>query len=179
VWRERVRMKTLLLGCGNSREKRLFPNNNIHSGWGELVTVDMDPNCNPDYVYDLDQHHWNIFTNETFDEVHAYEVFEHIGRQGDYKSFFSHFYECWRILKPGGHLCCTVPNAPEWIWGDPGHTRTITSQSLHFLDLDNYKREIGVTTMTDYRWIWKGNFRKVWDQQHEVGYFFILRKQRV
>jgi len=45
-----------------------------------------------------------------FDEVHAYEVLEHLGRQGDYRSFFATFANIYRVLVPGGLLLATVPS---------------------------------------------------------------------
>ena len=90
----------LLLGCGHLRKKRLKQPEQGDE-WQNLVTLDVNPACNPDVVHDLNVTPWP-FQDEEFDEVHAYEVLEHIGRQGDYKSFFDHFNELYRILKPGG-----------------------------------------------------------------------------
>jgi len=89
--------------------------------------------------------------SETFDEIHAYQVLEHFGRQGDFKSFFATFGELWRILKPGGLLVGDTPALRSpWLWGDPGHTRIISAQSLSFLTRRSYE-ELGKTTSTDYR----------------------------
>lgn len=170
-------MSCLLLGCGNSRELILGSSKSSCKDKGcskTLVTLDIDPLCNPDVVHDLNIISWP-FENESFDEVHAYEVLEHFGSQGDYRSFFAHFYECWRILKPNGHLLASVPNNPDWIFGDPGHTRVITKGSLTFLNQEDYKKQVGVTPITDYRWLWKGNFQLVWESNKD-RYWFVLRK---
>ena len=85
-------MTELLVGCGNSRIKKLGFGK---LAWKELVTIDHDPNCGADIIHNLDETPWPVDDN-AFDEVHAYEVLEHLGTQGDYRSFFAHFYEIWR-----------------------------------------------------------------------------------
>lgn len=161
----------LLLGCGNSRQKRLW----IDEGadWKELVTLDIDPSCKPDIVHDLNVLPYP-FEDNTFDEIHAYEVLEHCGRQGDYKFFFAQFTELHRILKPSGKLYVTVPYfSGMWAWGDPGHTRVIAPGSLFFLEQAAYK-QIGTTAMTDYRGIYKVDFKRIAEHVKDEGYHFVL-----
>lgn len=165
--------RELLIGCGNSREKK------VHGSWGpsewsNLTTLDIDPSTKPDVVHDLDVLPYP-FEDNSFDEIHAYEVLEHCGRQGDWKFFFAQFYEFWRILKPGALFVGTIPmwNSP-WAWGDPGHTRVITKGSLIFLDQREYA-QIGETAMTDYRPWWKGDFQGFASIEKEHQFGFILR----
>src|ERR1700760_2663386 len=74
-----------------------------------------------------------------WDEIHAYEVLEHLGQLGDAHSFLAHFSELWRLLKPNGYLCATVPSRySPWLWGDPSHRRAIVPESLVFLDQEQY-----------------------------------------
>jgi SAM-dependent methyltransferase len=165
-------MKELLIGSGNKKVKYVGTN----SIFEDVTTIDIDPNCSPDILHDLNITPWPV-ENNLFDEIHAYHVLEHLGQQGDYKSFFAHFYECWRVLKDGGHLIGLVPNDDVWRWGDPGHTRVITSESLFFLNQEHYA-EVGTTSMTDYRWCWNGNFELVWeDKSRYDGYYFVLEKR--
>lgn len=147
-------MTQLLIGCGNRRHKRL----GFDQEWAGLVTMDHDPNCGADIVHDLECYPWPIAA-DSCDEVHAYEVLEHLGRQGDYRSFFATFGEIYRVLQDGGTLFATCPSRiSPWAWGDPSHTRLIQCEHLVFLDQTEYARQIGKTAMTDFRWLWRGDF---------------------
>lgn len=175
--------KELLLGCGAARDKRLV----VHGqpkAWGELTTLDNNPDHKPDMVFDLraigsrfEQLAEHLpFEGNTFDEVHAYEVLEHIGQQGDYRAFFAQFEEFHRILKPGGFFCGTCPSYQSmWAWGDPSHTRVITSGTLLFLSQAEYKRQVGKTPMSDFRSIYKADFEIVHCDEDEEGLRFALK----
>ncbi len=146
----------LLLGAGSRRGKHLVWGG--RSEWSALTTLDINADHKPDVVHDLT----NLplpFADDTFDEIHAYEVLEHIGQQGDWRTFFAQFSEFWRILKPDGVLMGTSP-APmsNWGWGDPGHTRIMSPECFTFLVQPQYTAQIGVTPMTDYRFVYKADF---------------------
>lgn len=152
--------RCLLLGAGNQRMKSLqCPDSPDRTFAGyDLVTLDIDPTTSPDVLHDL-----NVlplpFADDEFDEIHAYEVMEHCGRQGDWQFFFAQFAEIWRILKPGGLFCATVPAWDSmWAWADPGHTRVIAEGNLIFLCQPEYAKQIGKTSMTDYSATWRGDF---------------------
>jgi len=163
----------LLLGCGHSRVKQLSLKT---KEWSDLVTLDMNREVNPDVVWDLIDLPLP-FEDETFKELHIYDVLEHLGQQGDYRLFFRQFEEFHRILKPGGFLFATCPSWDEvWAWGDPGHTRMINEGSITFLDQDSYD-ETGDTPRTDYRFCYQGNF-EIEHADHRNGKFcFVLRKK--
>jgi SAM-dependent methyltransferase len=166
----------LLLGCGSSRIKRIVVPG-LPQDWVELKTLDIEPSHNPDVVADLNN--GIPYPDDTFDEVHAYEILEHLGQQGDVKSFFYTFYEIWRVLKPKGVLCATVPDWKSmWAWGDPGHTRIINSGSLVFLDQEEYRKQIGVTAMSDYRSLWQGDFMRIGQQTQGENFIFCLEAQK-
>lgn len=166
----------LLLGCGNSTVKHVKGPDD-KDDWNHLIRLDIDPDCKPDVLHDLNVTPWP-FDDAMFDEVHAYEVLEHLGRQGDYKSFFAHFSEIWRILKPEGRLYATTPMwDSEWAWGDPGHTRVITPGSLVFLNQTAYD-QVGSTHMTDYRSIYKADFECVGFNENEGRMGFVLRARK-
>lgn len=149
----------LLVGAGKSRDKKLsLPG---CGSWQGLVTLDVFEAHAPDVVHDL-----NVrplpFADDTFSEVHAYDVLEHLGRQGDWASFFSEWSEWWRILKPGGHLFAISPHwSSPWAWMDPGHTRVYGPEVLAFLDQTQYVAQVGVTPMTDYRSVYRADFEPV------------------
>lgn len=165
-------MPELLLGCGNQYHKQVwFPD--IPKNWTDLVTVDIDPETNPSYVHDLEVLPYP-FTDNEFDEVHAYEILEHTGQQGDWRFFFNQFYEIWRIMKPGAYFMGTVPQWDSpWAWGDPGHKRLITSGTLTFLSQKEYQAQVGKTPMTDYRHVWDGDFDLIAindEDDHRLGF---------
>jgi hypothetical protein len=149
--------RELLIGCGASREKVIQFEDKLN--WHTLTTLDIMKSHNPDVVWDLNMLPLP-FDNNYFNEIHAYEVLEHCGQQGDYKFFFDQFADFWRILKPNGILCATVPTRDSiWAWGDPGHTRIISQASLVFLLQETYTQQVGNTTISDYRSIYTADFK--------------------
>lgn len=168
--------RELVIGCGSERTKRLTVDESII--FDNPTTLDINPDHNPDIVFDL----MNItlpFEDNTFDEIHAYEVLEHTGTQGDYKFFFAQFSEFWRVLKPGGHLLATCPSRTSpWAWGDPSHTRVLQSEQLVFLDQENYAKQVGVTSMSDFRNIYKADFKTVGATEGEHLFIFILQARK-
>jgi SAM-dependent methyltransferase len=170
--------KILLLGAGSSRGRRIHLHGDSPdlSDWGgELVTLDWNADHGVDVVHDLSVFPWP-FNDDTFDRIDAYEVLEHLGRQGDFHGFFRDFGELWRILKPGGFLAATCPSYRSmWAWGDPSHTRILTSGSLVFLDQQEYRKQIGKTTMSDFRFCWQGDFERVVVQEDDEHLSFVLR----
>ena len=164
----------LLIGCGNSRDKQLaLPGKD---DWVDLVTMDISSDVDPDIVWDL--HHLPLpFEDETFEEIHAYEVLEHVGQQGDWKLFFTQFDEFYRLLKPGGHFFATTPMWDSiWAWSDPGHSRVISAGTVTFLDKERYKN-LGKIPMTDYRPWYKGDFEIIHSQEYEERFAFVLKKR--
>lgn len=159
-------MRELLIGCGHSRVKRIHLTG--EEAWGDLTTLDSNPACKPDVLWDLN----NIplpFTFDTFDRISAFEVLEHCGKQGDWKFFFDQFADLYRIIKPGGFLLATCPHhGSPWAWSDPSHTRIIALESLVFLDQDAYE-QVGKTAMSDFRDYYKANWKLVSDHLYENG----------
>lgn len=186
-------MTELLLGCGHSRQKRLgLPGQALE--FSDLVTLDFNEDCKPDLVCNLNNTEWlvdsitekgkeslinpHLLSNlkeSFFSEVHAYEVLEHLGKQGDYESFFNTFDNIYRILENGGYLFATVPSRySPWLWGDPGHTRAILPETLTFLDQRSYE-QCGKTTMSDYRYIYKSDFDIIHTSDNKVFHQFVLQ----
>lgn len=197
--------KQLLIGCGyplrggttadqKYRKKiRVF---DTSDRWEALTTLDVNRDCNPDLWCDLNaQPPWvaaprrksgdaafgnlHELDGDYWDEIHAYEVLEHLGRQGDAHAFFAQFAELWRLLKPGGHLCATVPSKRSgFFWGDPSHSRAIVEESLIFLDQAEYIRQCDTpvpTGMSDFRSIYQADFKRVDGNDTGGNFFFILQ----
>jgi Methyltransferase domain len=163
----------LLIGCGSQRNKLL--NNPDRPDWTELVTLDINERHKPDVVHDLNQMPWP-FADGIFDEVHGYEVMEHLGKQGDYRSFFDNWSEIWRILKPDGVFVGSSPDEKStWLWGDPGHTRVISPASLTFLSQEQYDIQVGNTPMTDYRFCYKADFEPAFFDVKGDTFVYVMR----
>jgi hypothetical protein len=162
----------LLIGCGQSREKRVSLGN---PEWMNLVTLDINPDAKPDILHDLEVIPYPL--GESFyDEIHAYEVLEHVGRQGDWRFFFKQFDEFARILKPNGTMFITSPRAgSNWVWGDPGHTRYMGPQVYCFLDRAEYDTQLGKTAMTDYRRCFTSNWERLYIQEQGESIVVVLR----
>lgn len=142
----------LLIGCGHDRGKRVqmpeSPEKDFSAG--NLVTLDLDESTGADVVHDLEVLPYPFADNQ-FDEVHAYEVLEHCGTQGDAKFFFGQFAEFWRMLKPGGLMCISVPLWDcETAWAVPDHKRVLPPAIFGFLDQSYYKN-VGKPGYGDYR----------------------------
>lgn len=184
--------RELLIGCGHSRVKKVASvDGNPH--WRGLVTLDGNESCLPDIVVNLNERHWGYakwnrepnvgaryyFEPNQFDEVHAYEILEHLGQQGDAESFFATFTQIWHVLKPNGHLYATVPSRySPWLWGDPSHCRAILPESIVFLDQSEYIRQLdgpNKTAMSDFRSIYQADFHPARLLDNRETFQFILR----
>lgn len=164
----------LLLGCGEDSTKRIsLPDG--PTKWMNLIKLDMNIDMKPDVVWDLDKLPLP-FPDSVFDEIHAYEILEHTGQQGDFRFFLQQFADFWRILKPNGHFIATVPMwDSQWAWGDPGHRRVITKGSLVFLNQQEYKNQVGKTSMSDYRRWYQADFEVIGGRELEHQFQFVLK----
>jgi len=164
----------LLIGAGRSH--RLLNLESVPLP-EKIVTLDINPDHTPDVLWDLNVVPWP-FEDESFDEIHAYEVLEHLGSQGDAKSFFETFSEIHRILKKGGILFGSCPNSESaWLLAEPSHRRVILPHTFNFLSQKFYDG-VGKTASSDFRNIWKGNLEYVWidDTNKTSSWFFALMK---
>lgn len=162
-------MKQLLIGCGARREHL------TGAVWSELTTLDINPDHKPDVEWDLTRLPLP-FEDNSFDEIHAYEVLEHTGQQGDYRFFFAQFSDFWRILKPDGMIIGTAPAVgSRWLWGDPSHSRAFTSENLVFLDQATYTAQIGRTMMSDFRYLYRADFMPVKVVNTPEAFVFMIR----
>lgn len=181
-------MNILILGAGH-RQVRWLPlvdgQLNTTEEWpGDVTTLDNNPDVKPDVLHDLNYcingKSAMPFQGENwFDEIHAYEVLEHTGTQGDARFFFGQFEDCWRLLKPNGHFYGSVPRYDSmWALGDPSHRRVIPDGSFVFLSQLEYARQCDgpeKTAMSDFRHIYKADFETEFLGRHGESLFFDLR----
>jgi SAM-dependent methyltransferase len=197
----------LLLGCGFSRKKLLgLPGQPLEWRDLVTLDInekcDPDMVCNIDVCHQwnvarsnenaarflsfvlIDEPHslappWTMteIRDNSFEEVHAYEVLEHLGSQGDARSFFWSFENVWRILKPGGHLFATVPSRySAWLWGDPSHRRMICAESLLFLSQEAIAKNRAMgTAMSDFSALWTRDFKVLSAQDNQQTFIFCLQ----
>jgi hypothetical protein len=148
------------------------------SEWSDLTTLDHNADHKPDVLHDLADIPLPFDGNE-FDEIHAYHVLEHVGRQGDWRFFFDQFSDFHRLLKPGGLFFGVVPSwTSEWAFGDPSHTRVLPLCCLTFLDQQQYAAQVGITPMTDFRFYYAADFEVL--ESHDDGLHakFALRSRK-
>lgn len=153
--------RCLMLGAGLAKPvRRLRLEDSAPEGETKWVTLDINPSGKPDHLFDLEALELESpYTDGTtiglpegeFHEIHAYDILEHFGTQGNYVGFFRTFRALHKALVLGGALIGTTPAYDSvWAWGDPGHRRMISIQTLAFLVKDHYK-QLGRTRCTDYR----------------------------
>lgn len=169
-----MRRDVLIIGAGSSR--KLVPFDlPLKDEPAIITTLDHEPRHKPDVVWDLDKKPWP-FADASYDEIHAYEVLEHLGTQGDAQAFFADFWEIYRILKPGGHLAGSCPRWDSlWAFGDPSHRRVINRGSFTFLDATEYAKQVGRTAMSDFRSIWHGDFELIGSEDVGDQMYFLLK----
>ena len=172
--------RALMLGSGSEHGKRVTipdsPDKNFDDY--ELVTVDIDGDLTPkpSVVWDLDALPYTFGGDSEFDEIHAYEVLEHCGTQGDGKYFFAQFAEFWRMLKPDGLICISVPMWDHQVaWGVPDHKRVLPPNIFGFLE-PAYYENVGKPGYADYRkWLGSTNFKIIAMQSTDENFYCVMR----
>lgn len=90
------------------------------------LNVDFDPDCNPDYCFDITEGSWP-FEDNSIDGVIAHHVFEHLGDPG----FFTFLKELYRVCKPNTLVEVAVPHhRHDCFINDPTHRRPITIEGM-------------------------------------------------
>lgn len=111
------------LGCGN--KKRIG-----------AVGIDVNPASDADVVHDLDVFPYP-FADDSFDEVYADNVIEHLG------DVVAVMEEIHRICRPGGLVKVIVPYfRSRWAWIDPTHRHAFTVDSFSYFDPDHVHSQL-------------------------------------
>ena len=171
-------MEALILGVGNCKERRICPPDRARDFSDvNLTTVDIDPNCNPTHVLDMDAICALPFMPETFDEIHAYDSLEHWGTQGDWRGYFDEFERYHTILKPDGCMYIIVPYTTDY-FADPGHKRFFSMNHFAMLDQRFYKHSLeNNLNVTDYRFYWKKHLEVIFNKVTPDHIAVILQKK--
>lgn len=89
-------MKRLIVGCGPEYQKKSKDD----------VTMDFKKAFSPDVVFNISQGKKWPFEDNTFDELEAWHILEHVEGFDNYRKCME---EMYRILKVGGELNIKVP----------------------------------------------------------------------
>ena len=104
----------LNLGCGQNKKP----------GY-----VNVDKHGEPDVRHDLEQFPWP-WPDDTFEEVEASHVLEHLGRDPDV--FIGVMKELYRVCRSGAKVQIAVPHPRhDHFLGDPTHVRPVTPDLLN------------------------------------------------
>lgn len=80
------------------------------------------------------------------------------------------------ILKPGGLFFATTPGLQSaWLWGDPSHKRAVPIECLAFLSQEAYRRHVGTSAMSDFRFYYRADFDIVSAETDGQTNRFVLR----
>lgn len=120
-------MENLLdLGCGWT--------NRTKAGY-KLIKLDLDSNCNPDIICDLEGGKLPFLDNY-LDKIQSYNCLEHISHDA-YPKLLE---EMYRVSKPDAIIFLRVPHFSNGLgmWMDLTHWRCYTSRSfMYFGDISN------------------------------------------
>jgi len=103
--------------------------NRINLGSGknylpEFINIDIDAKWKPDIVCDLSASIPRELKPESFDEIRAYDVLEHI------PNLIGLMTNLLKLLKVGGHIYISVPyDLSLGAWQDPTHIRAFNENS--------------------------------------------------
>jgi SAM-dependent methyltransferase len=131
-WRDvtrhfRVDAELLDVGCGTGWLGDHFPRYTGIDGSRDAVAIAGDRGRN---VVHGDVNEPLPFTDRSFDAVVLKDLLEHI------REPVALVAEVHRVLRPGGRVFASAPDAQRWVWDDYTHRRPFTRKSLRLLFAD-------------------------------------------
>jgi SAM-dependent methyltransferase len=119
---------------------------NIGAGYKKFdgfVNVDNDPNCDPDYIVNLETDKLP-FEDNSVEKVIAHHILEHIG-----DGYLNLIKELYRVCKHGAIIDVRVPyHHHEVFYNDPTHKRPITIEGLRMFSKKFNQRDIDIGSAT-------------------------------
>jgi SAM-dependent methyltransferase len=97
--------------------------------------IDVRPFEGVDYVFDVTKDRFP-FKDSTVDLIIAHHVFEHLGWTAEEDGLIHCIEECFRVLKPTGHIDFEVPRFPsDAAIAHPEHRRFFVPNSFAFFQV--------------------------------------------
>lgn len=127
----------LNLGCGTRK-------------FDGFVNADIQPECSPDVLMDMTKP-WDMFEDDTFDEIIAYHVLEHFY----WEDFIHIIKEIYRVAADGCEVKIEIPHPRhDDYFSDPTHKIPLLPQTFNLFDrswvLDVQREGYGNTPLALY-----------------------------
>lgn len=128
---------------------------NLGCGFKKLIdhwNVDIEPKCNPDEVWDLEQTPWP-WSDNFFTKINADNILEHLGQNP--KIFTNIMKEMYRVSSPGAEWFVNVPHHRcDLFFDDYTHVRILTPKTFKMFDqvvnVESIKRKLSDSTFGLY-----------------------------
>jgi SAM-dependent methyltransferase len=120
-------VELLDIGCGTAWLAEHFPHYTGIDGSADAVSIAAEKGRTV-VRGDVDQP--LPFADATFDAVVMKDLLEHVGNP------VALVHETRRVLRPGGLVFASSPDAQRWVWDDYTHRRPFTRKSLRLLFAD-------------------------------------------
>ncbi len=114
-----------------------MPDHKLNLGCGfrkyeGYINVDSEPQCRPDFVWDLEQTPWP-WEDNSISEIKLEHVLEHLGLTP--QAYLNIWKELYRVCRDGAVIDILVPYwRHDYFFDDPTHVRPITPRGILMFD---------------------------------------------